>query len=289
MGKVFKALNRAATSAHLEEVAATNPEPAAEERPGRYSLQEKRPDSTPEMPSSTGRWDERLVQATAVTGPVAESIRNLRTRILHPPSGRRPRSLLVTSASPQEGKSFICANLGISLAQGVDNHCLLVDCDLRRPAQHVLFGRGNRAGLSDYLQHRKNIPELLVPSGIDKLSLLPAGPSSINPSELLGSNTMSMLVDELVTRYDDRIVLFDSPPLHAASETAILAQHVDGVVLVVRYGLSRREYVQTLVEAIGREKIVGVVFNAFTSNLIDTTVFGYYQYQRDPYGSEKLP
>jgi capsular exopolysaccharide synthesis family protein len=169
----------------------------------------------------------------------------------------------------------------------VDNHCLLVDCDLRRPAQHTLFGLGNRAGLSDYLQHRKTIAELLLPSGIDKLSLLPAGPRSINPAELLGSSTMATLVEELVTRYDDRIVLFDSPPLHAASETAILARQVDAVVLVVRSGGSRREYVQTLVEAIGREKIVGVVFNAFTSNLIDTTVFGYYEYQREPYGSEQ--
>ena len=98
---------------------------------------------------------------------------------------------------------------------------------------------------------------------------------------------MATLVEELVTRYDDRIVLFDSPPLHAASETAILARQVDAVVLVVRSGGSRREYVKTLVDAIGRDKIVGVVFNAFTSNLIDTTVFGYYEYQREPYGAEK--
>ena len=287
MGKVFNALNRAATTAQPEEAAAGGRQQAIAGQPERFSLQEEQPDSRPEMAAATGRWDERLVQATAVTGPVAESIRSLRTRILHPPSGRRPRSLLVTSASPQEGKSFICANLGISLAQGMDNHCLLVDCDLRRPAQHALFGLGNRAGLSDYLQHRKTIAELLLPSGIDKLSLLPAGPRSVNPAELLGSSTMATLVEELVTRYDDRIVLFDSPPLHAASETAILARQVDAVVLVVRSGGSRREYVKTLVDAIGRDKIVGVVFNAFTSNLIDTTVFGYYEYQREPYGADE--
>ena len=287
MGKVFNALHRAATAAPSEETTDNRPEKALAGQPERNPWQEEPPDTTPERLAATGRWDDRLVQATAVTGPVAESIRSLRTRILLPASGRRPRSLLVTSASPQEGKSFICANLGISLAQGVDNHCLLVDCDLRRPAQHVLFGLGNRAGLSDYLQHRKTIHELLLPSGVDKLSLLPAGPRSINPAELLGSTTMSLLVEELVTRYDDRIILFDSPPLHAASETAILAQQVDAVVLVVRSGASRREYVKTLVEAIGRDKIVGVVFNAFTANMIDTTVFGYYEYQRDPYGSEK--
>lgn len=286
MGKVFNALHRAAATAQEEEAARERPEQAIAGQPEKYVLQEEQPDVAREVPPGTGRWDERLVLATATTGPVAESIRNLRTRILHPQSGTRPRSLLVTSASPKEGKSFICANLGISLAQGVDHHCLLVDCDLRRPTQHALFGLGNQSGLSDYLQHRKTIPELLTPTGIDKLALMPAGPRSINPSELLGSSTMASLVEELVTRYTDRIVLFDSPPLHAASETAILAQQVDGVVLVVRYGASRREYVQTLVETIGRDKIVGVVFNAFTSNMIDTTVFGYYEYQRSTYDNE---
>jgi exopolysaccharide/PEP-CTERM locus tyrosine autokinase len=218
---------------------------------------------------------------------VAESIRTLRTRILHPSSGRVPRSLLVTSASPGEGKSFVCANLGISLAQGVDDYCLLVDCDLRRPAQHILFGLSNKAGLVDYLQHKKKVSELLVPSGIDKLSILPAGPRSINPAELVGSSSMTGLVDELAKRYDDRIVILDSPPLNAASETAILARHVDGVVLVVRHGSSRREHVRALVDTIGRDKIVGVVFNAYTSNMLDSKVFGYYDYQHAYYYNEK--
>jgi exopolysaccharide/PEP-CTERM locus tyrosine autokinase len=234
-----------------------------------------------------GQWDDRLTLATVTTGPVAESIRALRTRILFPPSGKIPRTLLVTSASPGEGKSFICANLGISLAQGVDNHCLLVDCDLRKPAQHNLFGLNNAMGLSDYLQHKRQLPDLLLPSGVEKLSILPAGPRSINPAELLSSATMSSLVDELSHRYEDRIVLLDSPPLHAASETAVLAQHVDGVVLVVRYGASRREYVKALADAIGREKILGVVFNAYKATLLDYKVFGYYEYQQEYYYSEE--
>jgi len=189
----------------------------------------------------------------------------------------------VTSAAPGEGKSFICANLGISLAQGMDNYCLLVDCDLRRPTQHDLFGMDNRAGLSDYLQQKKQLSELLVPSGVDKLSVLQAGAHSINPAELLSSASMVGLVEEISRRYDDRIVLLDSPPLHAASETAVLAQHVDGVVLVVRYGASRREYVKALADTIGREKILGVVFNAYKATVLDYKVFGYYEYQQDYY------
>ena len=288
MGKVFKALSRAAESEGLTSAEQLSPEmtnqvDASDRSPSLVDTVRPRP---PVIPSSarSGQWDERLVLATATTGPVAENIRSLRTRILHPFTGKRPRSLLLTSASPEEGKSFICANLGISLAQGVDNYCLVVDCDLRRPVQHTLFGLDNQAGLSDYLQKTKTLPELIVPSGVDKLSILPSGPLTINPAELLGSSYMASLVEELTQRYDDRIVLLDSPPLHAASETAVLAQHVDGVVLVVRSGFARREHVKTLVEAIGRDKILGVVFNAYTSNLIDTKIFGYYEQYREYYG-----
>lgn len=287
MGKVFKALKLAEKSVGLEGHETKSDMLATLNVQGKDTVSEQQGDIIVEKISRPGKWDDRLILATATTGPVAESIRALRTRILHPYAGKAPRSLLITSASPGEGKSFICANLGISLAQGVDNYCLLVDCDLRRPMQHTLFGLSNKSGLADYLQHKKKLSELLVPSGVEKLSILQAGPRSINPAELLGSASMTSLVDELVKRYDDRLVLLDSPPLHAASETAILAQHVDGVILVVRYGASRREYVKTLVDAIGREKIVGVVFNAYKSNMLDSKVFGYYEYQQNYYYDEK--
>lgn len=293
MGKVFKALQRAdesveQQSVEFEQVTVVPPvpqEPMVRKVPSPPNKKEQ--EVVPEA-SRPGQWDDRLILASTNTGPVAESIRALRTRILFPPSGKVPRTILVTSASPGEGKSFICANLGISLAQGVDNYCLLVDCDLRKPTQHTLFGLDNTAGLSDYLQHKKQIPELLTPSGIDKLSILQAGPRSINPAELLGSASMTSLVDELAQRYEDRVVLLDSPPLHAASETTVLAQHVDGVVLVVRYGVARREYVKALADAIGRDRILGVVFNAYRATMLDYKVFGYYEYQKDYYyGGER--
>jgi exopolysaccharide/PEP-CTERM locus tyrosine autokinase len=290
VGKVFKALKLADESVGLEQVETKQDElesPVIREEAAIAGPPPSTVRSETEKSVQLGRWDDRLAQATATTGPVAESIRTLRTRILHPATGRVPRSILVTSASPGEGKSFICANLGISLAQGVDDYCLLVDCDLRRPAQHILFGLSNKAGLADYLQHKKKLSELMVPSGVDKLSILPAGPRSINPAELVGSASMTGLVDELEGRYDDRIVILDSPPLNAASETAILARHVDGVVLVVRHGLSRREHVKALVETIGRDKIIGVVFNAYKTNALDAKVFGYYEYQHNYYYSEK--
>jgi protein-tyrosine kinase len=292
VGKVFEALKRADESVDLERekvvpVAVAVVDRRSRQEPDLASAPPPQEELAEENLKRPGQWDDRLILATATTGPVAESIRALRTRILFPQSGRIPRSILVTSASPGEGKSFICANLGISLAQGVDNYCLLVDCDLRKPMQHNLFGLSNKAGLSDYLQHKKTLSELLVPSGIDKLSILQSGPRSINPAELLGSSSMTSLVDELEKRYNDRIVILDSPPLHAASETAVLAQHVDGVVLVVRHGVSRREYVKALADAIGRDKILGVVFNAYRATMLDYKVFGYYEYQQEYYYNEK--
>ena len=287
MGKVFNALKRV-DDAMVTETATIPNEPAS-------AIREPAPAVSPQPTASvgvadishSGQWDDRLILAMSTTGPVAESIRALRTRILFPASGEIPRTILVTSASPGEGKSLVCASLAISLAQGVDNHCLLVDCDLRKPMQQVLFGENNMRGLSDYLCRRKALPDLLLPSGIEKLSLLLSGSRSVNPAELLGSAAMMELVSELAHRYSDRVVLLDSPPLHAATETAVLAQHVDAVVLVVRAGVARREYVRVMADAIGHDKILGVVFNGYRATPFDARVFGYYEYQNDYYYGDR--
>ncbi len=231
-------------------------------------------------------WDERLIMATTVTGTVAENFRTLRTRILHPESGEPAKNILVTSAAPGEGKSFVCANLAISFAQGLDNRSLMVNCDFRKPSLERLFGLSNDRGLVNYLRDKEDLGTLMVDVGVDKLRIIPAGPPPVNPAELLGSGAMQDLIEELGSRYKDRVVLFDSPPLLAAAETAILVKHVDAVVLVVRSGASRREHVQSLVEQIGKEKIVGIVFNAYTSTLLDGKVFGSYEYQYGHYYGE---
>jgi capsular exopolysaccharide synthesis family protein len=281
VGKVSKALDKA----YHTDTPPVREQQEPEEVQGENSGLSKPAGQTKDKPvlksrqPSSASWDERLSQATTVTGPAAESFRTLRTRILHPGTGKIPRSLLITSATPGEGKSFVCANLGVALAQGVDQYCLMVDCDLRKPALHRLFGLSIGRGLVNYLRDDDDLASLIVPAGIETLSLLSAGPPPVNPAELLGSDSMARLVDELENRYDDRIILLDSPPLQAASETAILAQHVDGVVLVVRWGGSRREHIHKLVELIGRERIIGVVFNAYEENVLAAKAFGYYEYQ----------
>jgi len=220
-------------------------------------------------------WDERLLISTSQEGIAAEYFRRLRTRIFHHVKGKRPRSILVTSTIPGEGKTFVCASLAFSFAQDIGQHCLTIDCDLRKPSLHKLFGLRNDKGVVDYLYGNEDISNLIAKTGVEKLSVIPAGPPPGNPAELIGSNSMVTLVEEIVGRYDDRIILLDSPPYQAAAETQILAKHVDSVVLVVKCGGSRREHVKEIVKLIGKDKIIGLVFNAHDVSSLDSMFFGY--------------
>ncbi|HEB70369.1 MAG TPA: exopolysaccharide biosynthesis protein, partial [Desulfobulbus sp.] len=226
MGKVSKALDKASQTETSPAPPVDKPQTGLVEKAVSSPSSENRKTHVVAKAEglASGSWDERLSLATTTSGPVAESFRTLRTRILHPADGKVPKSLLVTSATPGEGKSFVCANLGIALAQGIDTHSLMVDCDLRKPALHRLFGLSVEQGLVNHLRDGDDLGRMIIPSGVETLSLLPAGPPPVNPAELLGSANMVRLVDELENRYDDRIILLDSPPLQAASETAILAQ-----------------------------------------------------------------
>lgn len=238
-----------------------------------------------------GSWDERLTQVMGFSHEAAESFRILRSRILHPDNESKVyKTIVVTSTAPKEGKSFVSANLGITLAQGVDQRSLLVDCDLRRPTLARLFGLPQQRGLSDFLQKKTDLADLIQKTSIDKLTILPSGKPPINPSELLGSARMHELVRELAERYDDRIIIFDSPPILAASETIVLSQKVDGVVLVVREGASSRNQVKKIVELVGKEQIIGVVFNGYTRSALEAKMLGQYSYYGSYYSdSEGAP
>ena len=229
------------------------------------------------------RWDERFLSVANLSWQAGESFRMLRSRILHPENGEKPlRTIMVTSSAPSEGKSFVSANLGVSIAQGLDQHALIVDCDLRRPTLARLFGLSISAhrGLADYLYDEScQLTDLLQKTAVDKLTILPSGLPPDNPAELLASSRMSNLVEELSSRYADRLIIFDSPPFQVASESAILAKHVDGVVVVIGYGRSDRNQIRTMVDTLGRSRIIGVVFNGMRDNFFQRKVldaYGYY-------------
>jgi len=230
-------------------------------------------------------WDERIIAANAPYSVIAENFRRLRTKILHPVEGIPPRIIMVTSAAPAEGKSFVCANLAVALAQGLEQHALLVDADLRRPSLAGIFGLANEKGLANHLQEKTDLSSLIQKTGLQKLSIIPSGPPPVNPAELLDTEKMAGMIAELSSRYPDRVVIIDSPPMLVASETFTLAQHVDGIVLVIRWGYSRRQELKKFVETIGREKIVGTVFNAFPISIIESKQNGYYQGYHNYYTS----
>lgn len=218
-------------------------------------------------------WEERLLLATEPDSPVAESFRRLRGTILHSPADKRPRTILITSLVPNEGKGFVCANLGVALAEEMEHHALMVDCDFRRPNLAKLFGVSNQTGLVDYLQDNVDLDLLIRKTGQHKLSLIPSGMPPHNPAELLTSTKTTSFIDEIAERYEDRIILFDSAPSVVASETSILAKRVDGVILVVRWGISSKEQVKKFVDILGPEKIIGVVFNAYKESTVESVLY----------------
>lgn len=237
-------------------------------------------------PFGRERWDRRLQLSAGTNSLFFESFRRLRASIMYPSSGQRPKTILVTSAAPHEGKGFVCANLGIALSQGIDSHVIMVDCDLRHPTLAGMFGVSGNTGLADYLREDVELSMLIRKTGQAKLSLIPGGHPPKNPAELLESSKMASLISELAGRYSDRFVLFDSPPEIVASETGTLAKSIDGVVLVVRYGVSKKEHVKKFVNALGKDKILGVVFNGFPENSLGAFLekklgygYGYYHYE----------
>lgn len=234
-----------------------------------------------QVETTFGPWNERIQLVLNSTNPASEAFRVLRSKILFPKDGKaRPRTIMVASSAPEEGKSFVSVNLAVAIAKGLDQYALLVDCDLRRPSLAKLMGIAaeNSPGLTEYLKDEAELSGLIGRTIIDKLTLLPSGAVPQNPAELLTSVRMSRLVNELSGRYSDRFIIFDSPPFQVASESLVLAKNVDGVVLVVGYGKSDRAKIKAMVDTIGQDKILGIVFNGQKEGYLKKKMF-------DPYGS----
>jgi len=207
--------------------------------------------------------DKNMVSLLEPQSFEAEQFKHLRTNILFPFSGKPPRSIMITSAVPGEGKTFVASNLAVSIAQNIDQHVLLMDCDMRSPSLHKSFGFNTDLGLSEYLSKGTPLSSVLLKTEINKLSVLPGGKPPQNPAELMSSNQMSELFKEVKSRYKDRYIIIDSPPPSMTSETNVIARQVDAIILVVKAGKTRRNQVGELIQMMGKEKVLGVVMNWF--------------------------
>jgi protein-tyrosine kinase len=210
----------------------------------------------------------------------AEQFRLLKNNILFPETGTPPRTIMITSPSPDEGKSFVSANLAVSIAKSIDEYVLLMDCDLRAPSLHQLFNIRDGQGLSDHLSRGKPLSALLKKTFINKLTLLPGGTIPPNPSELLSSEQMRNLLDEVKSRYADRYVIIDTPPPYITSETNAMARIVDGIIIVIRYGKTRKKEVEDIIDIYGKEKILGVIKNFSKKQPVSDYRYRHYGYTR---------
>ena len=172
------------------------------------------------------------------------------------------KRVMVTSAFPGEGKSFCAINLAMSIAAERDNKVLLVDADVARPSIPKELGITVEAGLMDWLiDGNLDISQLVLPTNVEKLMILPAGRRHQQATELLASASMSRLLELISARYPDRIVIFDSPPLLVTTESRVLSSYMGQVVLVVEAGKTSHESVQEALGTIGSSEVVGLVLN----------------------------
>jgi len=223
--------------------------------------------------------EDKLVAADHPRSPVSEAYRILRTNLQFSAVDKPLRTLLITSANPIEGKSLTAANLGVVMAQA-GLSVVIVDTDLRRPTQHRIFRLTREEGLTSALVQGNPTPvRYLQSTKVDKLSVLVTGPLPPNPSELLASERMASLIEYLKECAD--IVIFDSPPCLAVTDAAVLSSQVDGVLLVVDAGTSRRELAARAVEHLRKVggNMLGVVLNRLSPR--GSGYYYYYYYSKD--------
>ncbi len=203
--------------------------------------------------------------------PVSEAYRTLRTNLSFYSVDQPIKSLVVTSSAADDDKSIVAANLAVTMAQS-GRTTILVDSDLRRPTLHSLFDLESEPGLTNViLGEIEALP--LQETGVENLTLLSSGPKPPNPADMLGSKRLDALIAEL-TEFAD-FVIFDAPPAIAVTDAAVLGAKVDGVLLVISAGNTRREHAQRAKETLekARVRIVGVTL---TNAAQDSMVSGYY-------------
>jgi non-specific protein-tyrosine kinase len=193
--------------------------------------------------------------------PELDFYKVLRTKIQHLNNQKGGNALLITSAKPGEGKTLTAVNLALTFSKEYNQTILLVDCDLRKQNIHKVLGVDTDAGLIDYLLDAKPLADCIVWPGIEKLTLISGGLPVEQSAELLGSPRMKSLVKEMKSRYDDRHLIFDAPPILSGADTLTLAPLMDGIIIVVEEGRTSMRDLQKAIEQIPLDKFLGFVMN----------------------------
>jgi len=230
---------------------------------------------------------EKLIAVRHPKSPISEAYRVMRTNLQFSALDRPLKSIVVTSPNPMEGKSTTMANLGVVVAQ-TGKSVILVDSDLRRPMIHKIFQVSNKDGLTNVLLQDELVPDdHLQETGIPNLRVLTSGPLPPNPSELLGSQKMERLVEQLEMEAD--IVIFDTPPALPVTDAAVLAVQADGVLIVADAGKTRRAAARQAVENLQKvgASLLGVAMNRLSPRGAGGYNY-YYQYYYSGDGKGRL-
>lgn len=221
-----------------------------------------------------------LITLEHIKSPISEAYRMLRTNIQFVSVDSGIRKIMITSACPVEGKSFTVANLAVCMAQS-GKSVLVVDADLRKPTQHKLFGVENGEGLSVALTEvqaqNPDFKSYIRETDVPGVRVITAGPTPPNPAELLGSKIMKHFIEVLSEQFD--VIIFDTPPIVAVTDAAILAQEVDGVILVLASGKVKKEYAKRAKELLDQvgAKLLGAVLNKVEMKASEYSYYNYYE------------
>ena len=230
--------------------------------------------------------DRSLLRQQSMIAPdgertvIAESFRRIKRQILanvaKPKAGPPANLVLVTSALPGEGKTYCAINLAISIALEVDRTALLVDGDVAKPDVARLLGLDAQGGLMEVLRDRSvDVADVLCKTDIGRLTILPAGAAHKRSTELMASDAMRDLLHDLAGRYPDRIIIFDSPPLLAASETGVLASQMGQIVIVVEAGKTSETALKSALQHVDAGKVSGLLLNKGQSASLEYGYDGY--------------
>jgi len=193
--------------------------------------------------------------------PEAEYYKVLRTSIQHRTKEKGWNTIMITSVQPGEGKTLTSINLAVAFAKEFNQTVLLVDCDLKRQRIHRYLNISYDKGIVDYLVNDCPLKDLMMWPGIEKLTLISGGKTIANSAELLNSPKMKALVEEIKNRYDDRYVIFDTPPMLGWADATAFAPLVDCIIMVVEEGRTSIKDVKKALEMIPSEKFLGFVLN----------------------------
>lgn len=215
----------------------------------------------------------KLVTKTNPKSPISEQYKTIRTNINFSSVDQEMRSVLVTSSGPGEGKSTTAANLAVVFAQE-GKKVLLVDSDMRKPTAHYTFNLTNTFGLTSVLTRQKALGDVVNTSDVENLDLLTCGPIPPNPAELLSSKAMNQFLEAAYSVYD--MIIFDTPPVLAVTDAQVLANQMDGTILVISSGtteVDRAVKAKEMLQAT-KSKLLGVVLN--NREIKDTNYYYYY-------------